>query len=257
MSDGLKTNGSDDNLRHHRTSLGSTAYSFYLNLVVLSHVSSVPEKSAPTSNSDISVDDGDDDDDDDEDLDDEAPKPTKKKNLFQLDQLDKSLQNTVKAMSLKSKAVGNKAANYVASKTMVTRAMQALGKSIPELFQQCDLDIAIGKRFQQGSVSVLQVTLKPTDLDKYVQEVKGEAAADQYRQAVSALHGLGATDTIAALEQEMLPKVRKGLMEKLSEHLTRLIKEKETVEVECIGLEEPDEARWLFTFMEFQTQMKK
>ena len=46
-------------------------------------------------------------------------------------------------------------------------------------------------------------------------------------------------------------------MNKLKDTLLKTLKAKDDLlEVDCIALEEAEEARWLFTYMEFQEQMK-
>merc|ERR1712008_38600 len=125
------------------------------------------------------------------------------------------------------------------SKTMVTRASYALNKSIPELVQETGLDgMRISRRFHHmGPVMVLQVDLKPTELPDYIAEVKGEDMSAQYRAATSCLKVLGATDSLGALEKEMLPQVRKGLMEKFSNVLVQKMRAKDAMlEVQCIAL---------------------
>lgn len=185
--------------------------------------------------------------------------------------LDKSLHNTMKAVSKRSAALSDKAGRYVAAKTMIARASTALDKALPEVAAGLvhsgaggsagsKLDMTIGRRFTQGPVMVLQVDLKASGLAAYVEAVRGEDAAEHYRCALSSLRLLGATRAAAELEREMLPLVRRGLMERTGEEVVRMMKAKDEsgapLEVECIALEEGEEARWLFTYMEFQSQMK-
>lgn len=175
--------------------------------------------------------------------------------------LDKSIHNTMKRVSKSSSAVREKAAAYVEKKTMVSRAATAILKSIPEVEAQLNGDqslLEITKRFQQGPVTVLKVLLKPAALPHYIDLVEGEYAAENFNAAKSTLKLLGATDTVVSLEREMLPRIRKGLMKKVSSMMLSTMKEKEggSLEVDCIALEEPEEATWLFTFMEFHAQMK-
>mmetsp|Transcript_2717 Transcript_2717/g.3962 ORF Transcript_2717/g.3962 Transcript_2717/m.3962 type:complete len:273 (-) Transcript_2717:230-1048(-) len=259
------------------TSVGSSAYSFYLNIVVLDHI--LPDPSTPVRNAS-----------DDVDMDNDAPKspevlpevnlapaaeelslspaPPKKfekvlnKSLHGLkegmDGIDKSFRSNMRGLSQRSQNVSTKAAAFVASKTMVTRALTSLKKTMPEMEQHAaSLELTIGKRFNQGKVIVLHVGLKAAAMGKYIEDVDGEDAAEHYRSAMSTLKLMGATETMGSLEREMLPKVRTGMMEKLSDLLVTTMKEKEKgLEIECIALEESEEARWLFTFMEFQAQMK-
>jgi hypothetical protein len=139
---------------------------------------------------------------------------------------------------------------------MVSRVLSSLAKSLPELPTE-ELELTIGKRFHQGRVIVLHVVLKPASMFRYLEEVNGLKAAEQYQSAMSTLTLLGATNTISSLEKELLPQVRQKLMGKLTELLQKTMKEKDALlEIECIALEEAEEARWLFTFMEFQEQMK-
>jgi len=181
----------------------------------------------------------------------------KKKKL--LKGLDKSYRTTMRGLTMKSTAVGNKAAAFVASKTMVSRALSCLNKSLPDIVAAGEeLQVTIGKRFNQGKVIVLHVSLKAANMSRYIEEVQGEDAAEHYRCAISTLKLLGATSTMKNLEDEMFPQVRQGLMDKVTDLLVSTMKEKEGgLEIECIALEEAEEARWLFTFMEFQEQMKK
>jgi hypothetical protein len=241
------------------TAVGGNAYSFYLNIVVLDHhpatnsTSSLAEDEGPSAL-----------------LEEDAPPiketsdertltspistPDKKSRIFH--DLDKSIHSFGKAVSKKSSAVGNKAAAFVASKTMVSRVLSSLAKSLPELPTE-ELELTIGKRFHQGRVIVLHVVLKPASMCRYLEEVNGMEAAEQYRSAISTLKLLGATNTMSSLEKELLPQVRQKLMGKLTELLLKTMKEKDALlEIECISLEEAEEARWLFTFMEFQEQMK-
>lgn len=249
-----------------------SAYSFYLNLVVLEHMpsatSSTPEEevveeeassvnlapaaaaeSPPPSSERKTANNN------------KTPSSEQKRsgllNLSRAD-LDRSIHNFGKAVSQKSSTFRTKGAAFVASKTMVSRALTALSKSLPDLaYESEDLELTIGKRFHQGRVIVLNVDLKASAMPRYVEEVLGVDASEQYQSAMHTLRLLNATKTIQCLENEMLPKVRQGLMEKLKDMLLKTLKEKdELLEVDCIALEEAEEARWLFTFNEFQEQMK-
>lgn len=223
----------------------SSAYSFYLNLILLNNAPPLP----PTEN---------------------LKEPQKKTSIGEKNNFDlknrlgvvskdifKGAENVSKKITKGAESVGKKAAAFVASKTVVSRTSSALTESIPEIVESMGLDIAIVKRFQQGNVFVLQVDLKPAEIVKYIEEVRGEESAEHYRITMSSLRFLGATDTIEKLEQEMLPKIRDALMEKLVIVLPRKIKAREGgLEIECIALDDKEQARWLFTFLEFQSQMK-
>jgi len=241
------------------------AYSFYLNIVVLEHVAGT---TPPTLEEDEHQAGADDEqvnlapaaDSPPPSSDRKTPSSEQKRSLLNLGMhdLDKSLHNLGKVVSQRSSTFRNKGAAFMASKTMVSRALTALSKSLPDLaYESEDLELTIGKRFHQGRVIVMQVDLKATAMPRYVEEILGIDAADQYRSAMHTLNLLDATETIKSLENEMLPKVREGLMDKLKDTLLKTLKEKdELLEVDCIALEEAEEARWLFTFMQFQEQMK-
>lgn len=253
----------NDNL----TSLGSSSYSFYLNVVVLNnaplstmskHGSMNDEEyinaplEIPEKISEEGEEEGEDKNENTKEESDGFPSKNATVNFL------RGLSKSSRAVKSASSAVGNVAAAFVAKNTMLTRASNTLGKVLPILTASTDLDLTIGKRFQQGPVIVLQVDLKPTALPQYIEATKGKEASDDYQTSVKTLKRLGAAKTLACLEKEVLPEVRRGLMEKFSDDLVRLLKEKESqyMEVECIPLEESEEARWLFTYMEFQSQMK-
>lgn len=278
------------------TSLGSTAYSFYLNVVVLNHLAgaSNPETSGSGATTEEPAAEQEPEDEpknnvesseaeEAEGVSDLPSTPTDHKSGPNFQHLintsvhntmkaltksskavsqrlatDKSLQNTMKAITQSSLEVSKKATTFVASKTMVARASHALTKSLPELVEQTGLKgMQLSRKFHEGSVLVVQVDLKPTELPDYIKEVSGEEAANSYRTALSCLKSLGMSDSVAALEREMLPQVRRGLMDKFSDMLISNMKANENMlEVQCIPLEETEEARWLFTFMEFRAQMK-
>lgn len=277
----------------NRTSLGSTAYSFYLNVVVLNHLAgnSATDSTGTGASEDAAhheeakeatADDA--DAEENEKVSDLPSTPSDQKlggqnfhNLINTSvhntmkaltksskavsqrlATDKSLQEAMKALTQSSLEVSKKATHFVASKTMVTRASGALTKALPELVEQTGLKgMQLARKFHEGSVFVVQVDLKPTELPDYIKEVHGVEASEGYKLALTCLKSLEMTDTIAALEREMLPQVRRGLMDKLSDMLIENMKSKETLlEVQCIPLEDTEEARWLFTFMEFRAQMK-
>jgi len=250
------------------TSLGSSSYSFYLNVVVLNNapLSTMSKHGSALPNEEDFLDAGaldipkkiseDEEEDSSEKVEKRESDGFPSKNVAV--NLLKNFTKSSRAVKSASSAVGNVAAAFVAKNTMLSRASHTLEKVLPILTASTDLDLSIGKRFQQGPVIVLQVDLKPTALPQYIEVTKGKESSDDYQTAVKTLKRLGASKTLASLEQEVLPAVRRGLMDKFSDDLVRLLKEKESqyMEVECIPLEESEEARWLFTYMEFQSQMK-
>jgi hypothetical protein len=199
--------------------------------------------------------------------------------------VDKSLRNSMHGLTKASSQVATKAGAFAARKTMVNRAQITLNKCLPEIASLYSADdfLTIGRRFSQGKVTVLHVVLKPLAMSRYLSDIIAiddenqnveaaistpsttttttttttTSAADQYSSAMSTLQALNATETMKCLEREMLEQVRKRLMQKLSTVLLQKMNEMESgLELECIALEEAEEARWLFTFMEFQAQMQ-
>ena len=175
--------------------------------------------------------------------------------------LDKSIHNSMKIVSKSSRAVSERAAGFIERKTMVSRASAAISKSLSDVEAELNGDqslLEISKRFQQGPVTVLKVVMKAAALPQFIELVEGEHVAEHFNAARTTLKMLEAHETVASLEREILPRIRKGLMEKVSSLLLSTIKDNEdgSLEVECIALEEPEEATWLFTFMEFHSQMK-
>jgi hypothetical protein len=65
--------------------------------------------------------------------------------------------------------------------------------------------------------------------------------------------------TRAAFDAEILPKVRTGMMTKMSEIVPEKMKLKKgngDLEIQCVALEDAEEAKWLYNFLEFMEQMK-
>lgn len=257
------------------TSVGSSAYSFYLNIVVLDQImgnssnvpaSPSPEVVASASHLDDQVIPEDEHESSEVTIEEESRMtntPEKKKSWM------KSLASPTTATSVSENSLLNKSlhsmralnqrgAQFVANKTMVSRAVSSLNKSLTDLQQiGQELELTIAKRFNQGKVIVLHVILKPASMSRYMEEIRGAVAAEHYQKSMSTLKLLGATETMASLEREMLLDVKQGLMDKVGNLVAKTMKEKEGgLEIECIALEEAEEARWLFTYMEFQAQMK-
>uniref|UniRef100_A0A7S2HFB1 Uncharacterized protein n=1 Tax=Helicotheca tamesis TaxID=374047 RepID=A0A7S2HFB1_9STRA len=250
-------------------------YSFYLNVVVID--SAAPAATAPlspASNPPPLSEEQDPPEKESEPAEEQDEKELKKDSFRKLmENPTLNLSNTRKAMwesfknssdSLGQKASGlgdslsKKATAYVASKTMLARASAAIKEIIPMLLEDMDgIDISITNRFQQANVFVLEVDMKGCDMVELVKKTRGEEVAHLYEQVKMGMDLLGTEDAIKTFEMEFLPKARIGLMEKLSSLLLEKLKAKETdLCVECITLEDQEEARWLYTFLEFSQQMK-
>ena len=155
--------------------------------------------------------------------------------------------------------ISKRASRFVANKTMVSRAEKAVGESIPLVQEEIGVEMSISKRFQQGPVFVLEVDMKGCDLLELLEKVLGEEQAQQYRNVKQGLEALDLPDTQDAFLKEILPKVRKGMMERMSEIVPEKMKLKKQyadLEIQCVALEDAEEAKWLYNFLAFMEQMK-
>ena len=156
--------------------------------------------------------------------------------------------------------ISKRASRFVASKTMVSRAEKAVGECIPLVTEEIGVEMSISKRFQQGPIFVLQVDMIGCDLEELLEKVLGDEAAQHYRQVQAGLAALALSDSLSrAFVQEMLPKVRKGMMERMSEIVPEKMKLKKQyadLEIQCVALEDAEEAKWLYNFLAFMNEMK-
>lgn len=163
------------------------------------------------------------------------------------------------SISKKSFHISKKASAFVASKTMVSRAEKAVVECIPMVTEEIGVEMSISKRFQQGPVFVLEVDMKGCDLLDLLETVLGDESAQHYRNIRDGLQFLDMATTRAAFDAEILPKVRTGMMTKMSEIVPEKMKLKKgngDLEIQCVALEDAEEAKWLYNFLEFMEQMK-
>jgi len=177
--------------------------------------------------------------------------------------IGKSIGSSVQTMSSNVTHMGSNVSKgvsgFVSSKTMVSRAEKAVNEVIPLINEEIGVEMSISKRFQQGPVFVLEVDMKGCNLLDLLEQSLGEEPSLQYRNIVDGLEVLGLTSTKAELEKEILPKVRKGLMQRMSELVPQKIRtfdKTSDLEIQCIALEDSEEAKWLYNFLEFMEQMK-
>jgi len=178
--------------------------------------------------------------------------------------IGKSIGSSVQTMSSNVTHMGSNVSKgvsgFVSSKTMVSRAEKAVNEVIPLINEEIGVEMSISKRFQQGPVFVLEVDMKGCNLLDLLEQSLGEEPSLQYRNIVDGLEVLELTSTKAELEKEILPKVRKGLMQRMSELVPQKIRtfdKTSDLEIQCIALEDSEEAKWLYNFLEFMEQMKK
>lgn len=155
--------------------------------------------------------------------------------------------------------ISKRASRYMANKTMVGRAEKAVGECIPLVTEEIGVEMSISKRFQQGPVFVLEVDIKGCDLFDLVEKMLGEESAQQYRNVKEGLEALDLPDTQEAFLKEMLPKLRKAMMDKMSEIVPEKMKLKKQyadLEIQCVALEDAEEAKWLYNFLAFMEEMK-
>merc|ERR1719491_1249471 len=162
------------------------------------------------------------------------------------------------SISKGSENISKKANAFVASKTMVNRAEKAVTQCIPLVTEEIGVELSINKRFQQGSVFVLEVDMKGCDLFDLLEKVLGNESAETYKNVREGLDFLGLQNSKQAFDAEILPKVRRGMMEKMSEIVPekmKLKKENADLDIQCVALEDAEEAKWLYSFLEFKNQM--
>lgn len=155
--------------------------------------------------------------------------------------------------------ISKRASRFVASKTMVGRAEKAVVECIPLVTEEIGVEMSISKRFQQGPVFVLEVDMKGCDMLDLLEKVSGEEAAQQYRNVKEGLEALGLPDTQGSFVKELLPKLRKAMMERMSEIVPdkmKLKKQYADLEIQCVALEDAEEAKWLYNFLAFMQDMK-
>uniref|UniRef100_A0A7S1FNY3 Uncharacterized protein n=1 Tax=Corethron hystrix TaxID=216773 RepID=A0A7S1FNY3_9STRA len=174
-----------------------------------------------------------------------------------LGHIGKSMRSSVGNMSSNiSKGVNA----FVSNKTMISRAEKAVNEVIPVVNDEIGVEMSIRKRFQQGPVIVLEVDMKGCDLVALLDRTLGKEASDHYSNIIKGLEFLELESTKAKLEAEILPKFRTGLMRRMAEIIPKKIKtfEKSSdLEIQCIALEDFEEAKWLYNFLEFMEQMKQ
>lgn len=155
--------------------------------------------------------------------------------------------------------ISKRASRFVASKTMVSRAEKAVGESIPLVQEEIGVEMSISKRFQQGPVFVLEVDMKGCDLLDLLEKVLGGEQAKHYRNVKEGLETLDLPNTKEGFLKEILPKVRKAMMDRMSEIVPEKMKLKKQyadLEIQCVALEDAEEAKWLYNFLAFMEQMK-
>mmetsp|Transcript_15547 Transcript_15547/g.20244 ORF Transcript_15547/g.20244 Transcript_15547/m.20244 type:complete len:285 (+) Transcript_15547:144-998(+) len=151
------------------------------------------------------------------------------------------------------------ASRAVANRTMVGRAEKAVGECIPLVTEEIGVEMSISKKFQQGPVFVLEVDMKGCDLLELLGKVLGEEAGQHYQNVKDGLEALNLPEAKEAFVKEILPKVRQGMMDKMSEIVPEKMKLKKAyadLEIQCVALEDAEEAKWLYNFLAFMEQMK-
>jgi hypothetical protein len=151
------------------------------------------------------------------------------------------------------------ATDFVASKTAVSRAEKAVVECIPWIMDEIGVEIDIRKRFQHGPVFVLEVDMKTCDVLELLERVMGYEPAEHYRKIRQGMQSMGMTKSLHTFDQEILPAVRKGMMSRMAEIVPEKMKLKKSnadLEIQCVALEDDEEAKWLYNFIQFMEQMK-
>ena len=163
------------------------------------------------------------------------------------------------SISKSSSNISKRASRFMASKTMVSRAEKAVVECIPLVTEEIGVEMSISKRFQQGPVFVLEVDMKGCEILDLLKKVDGEEAAKHYACVKEGLEFLDLPDAQEAFLKEILPKLRKSMMEKMSEIVPEKMKLKKAyadLEIQCVALEDAEEAKWLYNFLAFMEEMK-
>lgn len=170
------------------------------------------------------------------------------------------LMSTIgKSFKKHSSQIREGASRMVANKTMVSRAQKAVVECIPLVTEEIGVEMSISKRFQQGPVFVLEVDMKGCDLLELLGKVLGDEASEHYRNVKEGLEALDLPEASDAFIRELLPKVRKGMMDKMSEVVPEKMKMKKQyadLEIQVVALEDAEEAKWLYNFLAFMEEMK-
>lgn len=164
-----------------------------------------------------------------------------------------------KNMNKVGSTLSRRAKTFVNSKTIVIRAEKAVTESIPLVTEEIGVEMSISKRFQQGPVFVLEVDMKGCDLLTLLEKTLGEEQAQHYRNAREGIMALGLQQSLQEFDKEILPILRTGLMVKMATIVPEKMKMKKgnaDLEIECIALNDHEEAKWLYNFLEFMQQMK-
>lgn len=163
------------------------------------------------------------------------------------------------SISKSSSNISKRASRFVANKTMVSRAEKAVVECIPLVTEEIGVEMSISKRFQQGPVFVLEVDMKGCEMLDLLEKVQGEEAAKHYAAVKAGLEFLDLPDAQDAFLKEILPKLRIAMMERMSEIVPEKMKLKKAysdLEIQCVALEDAEEAKWLYNFLAFMEEMK-
>eukprot|EP00542_Grammatophora_oceanica_P017326 CAMPEP_0194048466 /NCGR_PEP_ID=MMETSP0009_2-20130614/27362_1 /TAXON_ID=210454 /ORGANISM="Grammatophora oceanica, Strain CCMP 410" /LENGTH=321 /DNA_ID=CAMNT_0038694329 /DNA_START=72 /DNA_END=1037 /DNA_ORIENTATION=+ len=186
----------------------------------------------------------------------EIPTPT----LKTPDGAKKLVQDSRNFMGNLGTTISKRANAFVASKTMMSRAQIAVEEAIPLVTKEMGaVELSITKRFQQGPVFVLEVDMKGCNVAALMEATQGKDAAQHYEQVVSGLQALDMKESLTTFQTEVIPLVRTQLMQKASELIPAKMKSKPSnadLEIECIALDDQEEAKYLFNFLAFMEQMK-
>jgi hypothetical protein len=163
------------------------------------------------------------------------------------------------SITKQSSSISRKATAFVKNSTMISRTQKAVVDCIPLVTEEIGVEMSISKRFQQGPIFVLEVDMKGCDLLDLLEKVLGEEPAQHYRHVRRGLDYLDMPESRETFDKEILPKVRKGLMETMSAIVPekmKMQKGNDDLEIQCVALEDAEEAKWLYNFLEFMEQMK-
>ena len=99
--------------------------------------------------------------------------------------------------------------------------------------------------FKQGPMCVIKFTIDGANPVALITKAKGEDAGDAMKKIIAAMDVLGVEGGAKNVEDKMLPKVKAGMMEKLSITIPEKMKEA-GLKCECVANEPSEQADWFY-----------
>uniref|UniRef100_A0A7S2KEG7 Uncharacterized protein n=1 Tax=Leptocylindrus danicus TaxID=163516 RepID=A0A7S2KEG7_9STRA len=142
--------------------------------------------------------------------------------------------------------LGGIAAKAINADAKITEAVSSkLSVAIPEATKEMGLKIVTETVFKQGPVCVVKFTIDGADPVALINKAKGEDAGNAMKNIIAAMDVLGVEGGAKNVENKMLPKVKAGLMEKLSTRIPAKMEEA-GLKCKCVANEPAEQADWFY-----------